>query len=719
MKVRGALVLSLLILSLGLQAQNWQSDLVKINTSTGELTYNQEPTTGTRIPDFSRAGYKGGGVALPEVEVKKTISAISGDNTAHIQAAINEVSALVPDENGIRGALLLNPGSYEVRGELEIKASGVTLRGSGDGENASENTILNATGNSPSRRTVLTIGGGSRTNFQDEVSGTRTNIVTPLVKVGDKSFEVADASSLKVGDNIIIYHPCTLEWLTAIDFGGTEDQSERWRVDEHPLVYNTRIERIECNKIFTNSPVFNDLDRSLAQSYIYKYRRDGLLENIGVEDLRIDIAYNAPDISDNEHARSAVDIVQAENSWVDNCTFLHFSYAGVDTYTANYITVSNSEALEPISPITGGFRYNFTASKASQNILFTNCKANNGRHAYVSNGTSYVAGIVFHDCESEDPFTSSEGHRRWSTGLLYDRFRDKGRLSNDGRVLAFYNRGDFGTGHGWSSVNSVAWNCDTRRSGTDGQILIERPPQGQNFAVGCRGIVNGDGPFNKSAGYIEGTNRSDNLIPSSLYAAQLADRKELEEVTEIDVIFSCEPYTWVDGNTYTSSNNSATVQVELSPTCTITKELNLTIPQISTDITTTETSLIAVEEGATYLWERCDESPITGNTNRELILLDDGGYRLTVNKNGCSVTSRCYTGIVGTKDVELKNAVTIFPNPSDNGIFTLSIETEWEVLNLQGETILEGIGNRIDLTNQNNGVYIIKTEGRAAQLVTK
>jgi len=86
-------------------------------------------------------------------------------------------------------------------------------------------------------------------------------------------------------------------------------------------------------------------------------------------------------------------------------------------------------------------------------------------------------------------------------------------------VLGLYNRGDYGTGHGWSSAHSVAWNYATGA----GVGVIQRPPTAQNYAIGCSGVVTGDGPFPNPAGYIEGTNRS-GLVPPSLYQAQYLDR---------------------------------------------------------------------------------------------------------------------------------------------------------------------------------------------------
>src|SRR5690349_3936986 len=83
----------------------------------GRLIY--APTAvGDRIPDFSFVGYKGGTVPLPNtaggvtVPVRQTINpgAAGADMTSTIQNAIDSVSALAPDANGFRGAVLLAAG---------------------------------------------------------------------------------------------------------------------------------------------------------------------------------------------------------------------------------------------------------------------------------------------------------------------------------------------------------------------------------------------------------------------------------------------------------------------------------------------------------------------------------------------------------------------------------------------------------------------------------
>ena len=96
----------------------------------GKLVYVAD-SLGNKIPDFSNAGYKGGGVTIPYVPVKTTVWPVPGDNSDTIQAAIDRVSAMPLDASGFRGAVLLKMGIYNLEKPIYIKASGVVLRGEG------------------------------------------------------------------------------------------------------------------------------------------------------------------------------------------------------------------------------------------------------------------------------------------------------------------------------------------------------------------------------------------------------------------------------------------------------------------------------------------------------------------------------------------------------------------------------------------------------------
>jgi len=111
--------------------------------------------------------------------------------------------------------------------------------------------------------------------------------------------------------------------------------------------------------------------------------------------------------------------------------------------------------------------------------------------------------------------------------MLFDNFRDLGTLppKEKGRVLGYYNRGHYGSYHGWTNAHSVLWNSNVEREkGKPGKIVIQKPRTAQNYAIGSFGDISGDGPFPGLEGHVEGTGRFF-LEPRSLYDAQREARK--------------------------------------------------------------------------------------------------------------------------------------------------------------------------------------------------
>ena len=503
-----------LLFGLNLTYAQYEPSILFFNNS-NQLTYVSDKE-GNHIPDFSFAGYKNGDAALPNVAVVKQISPIVGDNTSHIQAAIDEVEALTPNANGHRGALLLLPGEYRVSGVLTINKGGVVLRGSGDGQDPVSNTVIVGVGNTPSARTLITIGTNIKNGFKPEVAGTNKKITSPYIPAGSRTIEVENVSGLAIGDNIIIRHPSTTAWLNLVDNGGVGIDSP-WLPGEIDLVFNRYITKIDGNKIQVDTPIYDVLDKSLSQSFIYKNSGTSQIKECGVENLRIFVESSG--VLGREHVYTCINMVGVDNSWIKGVTTLRMSYSGVKFDEATRCSVVDTKVLEVHGPLDGGWRYNFNVGDHCNNILFNNCTASDGRHSFIANGASDVNGIVFTNCSSTGDYTTSESHRRWGQGMLFDNI--SWRNTRAGFVLGLHNRGDYGTGHGWTLTNGVAWNIDTEARN---KIVVQKPPIGQNYAIGCKaGYVNANGPFLKPVGYIEGTGQT--LRIKSLYAAQLNDRK--------------------------------------------------------------------------------------------------------------------------------------------------------------------------------------------------
>jgi autotransporter-associated beta strand protein len=160
----------------------------------GTLVY-QTWGNGNQIMDFSGAGYLGGGVAIPtNVPVKTNVTAIAGDNTAWIQGAINYVSGLTPNANGLRGAVLLNPGTFNVAGQINLSASGVVVWGSGSGLGGTTLIMTNA-----SPFTLFNLAGSG-----SPAEGGAVSITDPYVPSGATTFHITSSSIITWGTNATI-----------------------------------------------------------------------------------------------------------------------------------------------------------------------------------------------------------------------------------------------------------------------------------------------------------------------------------------------------------------------------------------------------------------------------------------------------------------------------------------------------------------------------------
>jgi hypothetical protein len=496
------------------EAAGWQSSVI-YRAADGTIVYEAD-AAGNRIPDFSHAGYRGGGVPLPQVPVRMTLSpSATGDDTNQIQAALDDVGAMPLDENGLRGAVFLNPGSYRISGRLRIQQSGVVLRGSGDGTDPAQNTIINAAKGIGD--VSIQIGRGT-VNWNIGSGSPLTEISTEFVPNGNRHFEVLDANGFQVGDEIAIFHPSSQAWIEAVDYGGRPLTSPSpWVANDAGLniVYIRRITGISGNVIAIDVPVFNHLERSISRSLVFKPGFSGRISESGVEDLRLILESDG--ILANNHGNNAIVFNGVVDSWAKGVTVLHFRFQGIGVTNSTHVTVQNARALEPHSPIEGGYRYNFNVQARANNVLFTDVHATHGRHCFVSNGTTSASGVVFHRGTSQEAYNSTEGHRRWSQALLFDNL--KFTNSNTTTLIGLYNRGDYGTRHGWSAAHSVVWNSDV---GAGKVIVIQQPPTAQNYGIANKGTVRGTGPFPGPVGFIEGTGQTPEF--ESLYEAQLFDR---------------------------------------------------------------------------------------------------------------------------------------------------------------------------------------------------
>ena len=189
-----------------------------------------------------------------------------------------------------------------------------------------------------------------------------------------------------------------------------------------------------------------------------------------------------------------------------------------------------------------------------------------------------------------------------------------------------------------------------------------------------------------------------------------------------DVVEACDTYTWIDGNTYTSSNNTATDTLINAAGCDSVVSLDLTITTVNSAVDVIDSLTLqsqSVDSGATYQWLDCNDNfaPIFGENNAIFTTYNSGYYAVEITLNNCSVISDCFSIISSTSinDLDTRYGVQIFPNPTTNS-FTISLENidnvDIIIVDIQGKVLLEQSGifdrSHIDLSQFDAGIYFVK-----------
>jgi hypothetical protein len=456
----------------------------------GALVYHVD-ARGNRIPDFSSAGYGGGGVTLPEVPTRVVVYPEDGDDGARIQAAIEQVAALPPDVNGLRGAVYLPAGRYEIAGQVRITASGVVLRGAGSGE---DGTVFVATGRS--RRTLIEIAG------RHDLTRHRSAhpVSDAYVPVGASELPVRGAADLPAGSRVIVEWRAMPAWIEALGLHEAPARTPyRWRAEDVVLTWDRRIMARKGDRITLDAPLTTALEAAYGEASVSAYTWPGRISNVGVEHLRCVSEFQHP--LDEEHAWMAIALDAVEDAWVSDVVAVHFVSSAVHVGEgARAVTVQDCTSLAPVSELGGYRRHAFHTS--GQLTLFQRCRSGQGRNDFT---VGYFAGgpNVFLDCEAVHNHGRSGSLGSWASGALFD------NATIDGGELALDNLETWNGGVGWALANSVVWQSSAS------VMTVRRPPTANNWAVGVWGQFVGNGWWDQVDEFVQ---------PESLYRAQLARR---------------------------------------------------------------------------------------------------------------------------------------------------------------------------------------------------
>jgi hypothetical protein len=467
----------------------------------GKLVYKTLPG-GDRIPDFSHAGYGGGGVALPVVPVKKTVTPSGDDDSTAIQSALDAVGAL-PMQDGFRGAVLLAAGTFHCASPITIKQSGVVLRGSGAGDGG---TVIEMTG---APHVCLNIN-GKEGAFKPKVDSAPPMVIADAyVPAGALEFSVKDAAGLRAGDVVFIRRPVTEAW---IHFMGMDElvrngHQQFWMSDDGQIIYERTVQAITGNRLTLDVPLPDAIDARFLTpdvATVAKITPARRIGHCGIESLQVVSSPPKGTLLTKNNGFAGLDY--CEDCWIKDVN-IHDTLGDVDVwYGGRRITLEQVHAFHTAT-VAKGAGYPADFSLRGSQVLIDRCSSTGNGSFYVATlNPSATLNVVLNS-----QFTGNgavQPHMHWSTGLLVDSCQfPEGRIE-------LINRGTSGSGHGWAIGWGVAWNCTAKT------LDFQQPPGSMNWCIGCTGQLNRRGA--KPGPWLSSLDTP--VEPRSLYLAQLRER---------------------------------------------------------------------------------------------------------------------------------------------------------------------------------------------------
>ncbi len=457
----------------------------------GLLVYTNDDL-GNHLIDYSYAGYESGGVAIPTNGlIRTTLSPLAGDNTAQIQNAITSVGGMSADTNGVRGVILLNPGSYEIDGTLSLNKSGVILRGSGT------NTLLHFTSTAASGN-AITIGGSSGAT---QVGSTTYTIADSYVPLGATNFHLNTTSGLSVGTGVVVRRPWTTTWINAVGM------SNLWSASGHQNDAERSITAINGTQVTVDIPLPTPIEQKWCTGTVFPYTDPGRVQQVGLENMQLNSDWGlATTGNTNNFGWTGAHFGNAKNCWVRNVLFNGFGI-GANAATSSQTKwctvqdcgfmngVNNGSARPPAFEIDG------------QMCLFQRLNGISGFQHLLQTGDEATGPNVYLYSHATGSDFDGGPHRFWAVSLLTD--NEYGTVGNVHIVIIT------GGNNGWGAGYSVFYNCHT----SNHTIQCPAVDHHYNWWIGGSGVNNN--PTSNPGTYDhDGTT----VTPTSLYLEQLKER---------------------------------------------------------------------------------------------------------------------------------------------------------------------------------------------------
>jgi len=348
------------------------------------------------------------------------------------------------------------------------------------------------------------------------------------VPAGSHSIVLDNASGFAVGDTIRITRYTTPQWLhyMGMDKMTRDGEPQTWVGDSISTL--RLVTNRDGNTLNLDVPLADSYDRQYLPAQgaeVTKATIQGRIERDGIEALHIEAP--ARKVAFTDELFRAVNFGGLRDGWVRD-VLVDDTTEGIDVSgDTSRITIQNV-LFRHTTTITSSAKPSDFALRGTQ-ILVVDCGSVGNDLFYVitgprNQGPNVVLNSRFIGNGHVQP------HQRWSTGLLVDNTQ----VPQGG--IDMMNRGEMGSGHGWTMAWGVVWNSSAAT------LVIQNPPGAANWSVGTFGSeltapmkIFGMRPRalpDLPRGIIESPNR--HVSPASLYRAQLAERLGSDALKVLD-----------------------------------------------------------------------------------------------------------------------------------------------------------------------------------------
>jgi hypothetical protein len=273
------------------------------------------------------------------------------------------------------------------------------------------------------------------------------------------------------------------------------------------------------NELRLDVPLTDSYDRRFLPTdgaAVTKVTITGRIEQDGIESLHI--VAPARSVAFSDPLFRAVNLSGIRDAWIRN-VLVDDTTEGIDAAGDTARMTFEDVFFRRTTTITSSAKPADFALRGTQ-LLLERCGSIGNDLFYVITGPRNQGPNVVLDSK----FVGNghiQPHQRWATGFLVDNTQ----VPQGG--IDLMNRGEMGSGHGWTMGWGVVWNSSAAT------LIIQNPPGAANWSIGTSGKeltapmkIAGVHPRDLGSdlpqGFIESPNHR--VLPDSLYRAQLTER---------------------------------------------------------------------------------------------------------------------------------------------------------------------------------------------------